>query len=87
MRALANKDGDLKSHFDKIDESEALVNFTLLKHLPVNHHDIAANKEEIKGQLPLQRVFGFCKTYKKITKQLEFHLSFKTAELKLHTMS
>ena len=26
-------------------------------------------------------MFGFCKTYKKITKKLGFHLTFKTADL------
>ena len=33
MRALASKDGDLKTHFDKIDESQAEIDMTSIKHL------------------------------------------------------
>ena len=46
-----------------------------------NNHDIAANKGKIKGQLPLEHIFGFRKTFKKITKQFGFHLTLKTADL------
>ena len=31
--------------------------------------------------MALEHVFGFCKTFKKITKNLGFHLTFKTADL------
>ena len=44
-----------------------------------NHTD--ANKGKIKGYLYLEDVFGFCKTFKKVTKKLGFHLSFKTNDL------
>ena len=59
MRALTSKDGDLLSHFDKIDESQAHNQFTSLKHLLINNHDKAANKSKIKRQLPLEHNFGF----------------------------
>ena len=81
MRALTSKDWDLLSHFAKADESEADIENTSPKRLLLNNHDIAANEGKTKGQLPLEHVFGFCKTLKKITKQLGFHLTFKFADL------
>ena len=63
------------------------INNTSLKHLLINNHDVAANKEKFKGHLPLDYIFGLCKIYKKITKQSGFHLTFKTAFLQhnIHT--
>ena len=75
MRALTSKDGDLVSHSDKIDESEAE-----LHHHFINNHNLAVNKGKVKGQLPLEHIFGFCKTFKKITEQLGFSLTFRTAD-------
>ena len=46
----------------------------------INNH-IDANKSKIKGNLYLEDVSGFCKTFKKVTKNLGFHLMFKTANL------
>ena len=45
-----------------------------------NHTD--ANKGKIKGYLFLEDIFGFCKTFKKVTKNLGFHLTFKSNDLK-----
>ena len=81
MRALSSKEGDLLSHFDKIDESEAeIVNASLHHHL-INNYDVEANKGKIKSQIPIQHIIGFWKTFKKITKQIGFHSTFKTADL------
>ena len=80
-RALTSKYGDLVSHFDKIDESEAEIEKTSLHlHLIINH-DLPANKGEVKGVLPLKHIFGFYKTFKKIIKQLGFHPTLSTAGL------
>ena len=46
----------------------------------INNHE-AANKGKIGGQILLEHIFGFCKTFKKITKNLGFHLTFRTANL------
>ena len=81
MRAITNKDGDLLSHFDKVDESEFEMGNTSHKRLLINNHDLPANKAKIEGQLPLEHIFGFCKTFEKITKQLGFHLTFKRVDL------
>ena len=51
---------------------------TSLHHHLINNHDVAANEGKIKVQLPLEHLFGFCKTSKRFTKQLEFPLIFKT---------
>ena len=44
-----------------------------------NHTDV--NKGKIKGYLHLKDIFGFCKTFEKVTKSLGFHIMFKTANL------
>ena len=46
----------------------------------INNH-IDANRVKIKGYLCLEDIFGFCKTFKKVTKNLGFHISFKTNDL------
>ena len=38
-------------------------------------------KETLKDFLYLEDIFGFCKTFKKVTKKLGFHLTFKTNDL------
>ena len=46
----------------------------------INNHDLAI-RGKIKGQLPLEHIFGFCKSFKKFTKNLGFHIKFRTADL------
>ena len=91
MRAISNKDGDLLSQFVNINENDIPV-LERLTDLPpqigstphqkmlINNHT-AANKGKIKGYLYLEDIFGFCKTFKKVTKKLGFHLTFKTNDL------
>ena len=76
MGALTSKAGDIKSHFDKIDESDAEISNSSVKHLRVNNHDMPVNKEKIGAQLRLEIFFGFCKSSKKITKQIDHDLTF-----------
>ena len=79
MRVITSKDSDLSSYFDKSGES-ALNDNNLLKRIVfINHTD--ANKGQYKGKLELKHIFGFCKTFKKIGKNLGFDLSFKTANI------
>ena len=91
MEVITNKDGDLLSQFDNINENdipvlEQLVDLppqirstTHQKMLINNHTD--ANKCKIKGYLYLEYIFEFCKTFKKVTKNLGFHLMFKRNNL------
>ena len=81
MRVLTNKDGDLMSYFDNINETQAGINNSSLKQILIDNHTVAANKGKIVGQLPLEHIFGFCKTFKKITKGLGFQLTLKTPDL------
>ena len=85
MRVLFSKDGDLLSQFDNIEgNGDADFNSTSLKKMLIDNHNIAgqeANKGKIKGQLALENIFGFCKSFKKITKNLGFHIIFRTADL------
>ena len=68
MRTLRSKDGDLLSHFDKIDEFRDGVENTSLHYHFINNHGEPANKGKTKSQLPLEHKFGFCQTFKKLTK-------------------
>ena len=93
MKSISNKDGDLLSQFDNINENDIPVVERLAdlqpqirdsphqKMLINNHTD--ANKGKIKGYIYiyLEDIFGFCKTFKKVTKNLGFHLTFKTNDL------
>ena len=83
MTALTSKDGDLLSQFDYLNERNTLADFkrTSFKQILVDGHTDPANKVKIKGHLPLEHIFGFCKTFKKITKNLGFHLTLKTEDV------
>ena len=78
-RLLTSKDSDLSSCFDKSGES-ALNDNNFSKRILINNHT-DANKGKNKGKLELEHIFEFCKTFKKITEILAFHLTFRTANL------
>ena len=80
LRLLTSKDGDLSSYFDKNGES-VLDNDNPLKQILINNHAQEYNKSKVKGVLALEHIFGFCKTFKKITKNLGFRLIFKMNDL------
>ena len=91
MKVISNKDDDLLSQFGKNNEND----IPLLERLAVlppqiistphqklfidNHTD--ANKDKSRAYLYLDHTFGLCKTFKKVTKNLGFHLMFKTNDL------
>ena len=86
MRVLFSKEADLLSQFDNINEGNGNADFdsTSLKKMLIDNHDIVGqevNKGKIKGQLSLENIFGFCKSFKKFTKKLGFHIIFRTADL------
>ena len=89
MRSLTSRDGDFLSRFDIINEENTLadLNSTPFKQMLFDNHTEPAHKVEIKGHLPLEHLFGFCKTFKKITKNLRFHLTFKTTDLQNRTFT
>ena len=83
MRCSTSKECDLLTHFDDNNEGKTAADFnsTFFKHLLFENHTVEANKGEIQGQLLLEHIFGFCKTFKKFTKNLGFHLTLKTTDL------
>ena len=81
MRCLTSKDADLLSHFDKNDESPTGSNNSSLKQMLINNHTEEGNRGKMKGLLLLEDMFGFCKTFKNITKNLGFHITLKTNDL------
>ena len=82
MRLLTQKDGVLSSYFDKNNEAENGIDDSTLKKILINSHDNEDNKGKIRANLPLEHIFGFCKTFKKITKGLGFELQLKTSNEK-----
>ena len=91
MRAISNKDGELLSQFDNTNENDIPI-LNRLADLPVqiqstphqkmlinNHTD--ADKGKIKGYFNLEDIFGFCKSFKKVNTNLNFHFMLKTANL------
>ena len=91
MRAISSKNDHLLSQFDNINENDIPI-FGRLADLPpqslstphqkmlINNHT-DPNKGKIKGYLYSEDIFGFCKNFKKVTKNLSFHLTFKTNDL------
>ena len=88
-RVVSSMDGDLLSQFDNINEeiganeaatSDIIRNTSLNKMLITNHEE-NANRGKIKDQLPLEHIFGFCKTFKNVTKNLGFRITFKTTNI------
>ena len=88
MRVISNKDGDLLSQFDNFNENDIPI-FERTANLPPQIGDIPhqtllintrndANKSKTKGYLYLEDIFGFCKSFEKVTKNLDFHLTLKT---------
>ena len=71
------------THFDKFSDGDtnAAINNTSLKQMLNDNHTMPVNRGKVKGQLPLEHIFGFCKTFKKITKNLGFHITLKTNDL------
>ena len=72
MRVLTSKDGDLLSQVDNIKKGNADDDFdsTSLKKMFIENHENDADRGKIKAQLPLEHIFGFCKSFKKVTKNL-----------------
>ena len=82
MRSLTSKDGDLLYHFDNIndtDENISMNNDALNDRLIISH-SLEVKRGKVKGQLPREDKFGFCKNFRKIAKNLGFHLIFETGD-------
>ena len=47
----------------------------------IENHEKDPESEKIKEELLLEHIFGFCKTFEKLTKNLGYEINFKTANL------
>ena len=65
MRSLTIQNGELLSHFHKINDGDtnASINNTSLKQMFFDTFSVSRNRRRNKGQLPLEHIFGFCKTF------------------------
>ena len=62
---ITQKDGDLSTYFDIIDESEDGIDKASLKQVLIKYHITPDNRGIIRCHLPLQFIFGFAKSLKK----------------------
>ena len=60
MWLTTQRDVDLFSYFDVIDENEIAINHSSLKQIFIRNHS-EANRGLIRGHLPLEFMFVFCK--------------------------
>ena len=73
-----SKDTDLKSYFDKIDETEAGICNSSSKQILNNNQEEDENKGKIKGILMLEDIFEFCELLKNSERpSISFDLSRK----------
>ena len=90
MRVISNKDGDFLSQFDNINQND-IPALEILADLPpqirsISHQKMLINNhnDEIKGKIKgyiSRRHLRILQSFKKVTKNLGFHLTFKTANL------
>ena len=81
MRLVTQKDGDLSTYFDINNETQNGINDSSLKQVIINNHT-EANRGLIRGHLPLEYIFGFARSFKKIKKGLGFELELRTSNRK-----
>ena len=68
MRLVSSRDGDLLSQFDNVNENIGAdddatadnIRSTSLHKMLITNHENNPNRGKIKGQLPLEHIFGFC---------------------------
>ena len=93
MKVISNKDDDLLSQFGNINENykpllERLadvppqIRSTPHQKMLIDNH-IDANKSKIKGYFYLEDIFGFCKIFKKVTKNVGFTSCLKQITYKI----
>ena len=86
MKFVTQRDGDLSTYFDKVHESEAGIKISSLKQILINSHT-EHNRGLIRGHLPLEHIFGFCRSYEKINERLRFELKLQNITRKQDVLS
>ena len=85
IRLVTQKGGDLFTFFDITDESEDEINSSSLKKILIDNHT-EADRGLIRCHLPLEYIFSFARSFKKITKRLGFELDLRTPNRKQDIM-
>ena len=57
MTLSTRKDGDLSSYPDNIDDSQNGIKSSSLSKILIDNLHVVANREKVKGQLPLEQIF------------------------------
>ena len=70
MSFITSKNEEFICCFDKIDENN--MDNTSLKQILLNNHDLDVNKGKLRGQLPLEHIFGFCTSIRGLQKNYGF---------------
>ena len=73
MRLVTQKDGDLSTYFEIIDENEDEINSSSLKKILTDNH-AEVNRDLRGGHLPLEHISGFAQSFKK--KQNDYDLNW-----------
>ena len=81
MRLVTQKDAGLSTYLGIIEKSGAGIYNSSLKQVLINTHT-DANKGVIRGHLPLEYIFGFCKLSKNITEGFGFELVLRATNRK-----
>ena len=81
MRLVTEKEGDLPTYFDIIDESGNGNKNSSIKQIPIDNHT-ETNKGVIRGHLPLEQIFGFAIFFIKKTKGVGFRIDLRTSNRK-----
>ena len=68
MRIVTNKGGDILSYFDKNDETQNEIKGFSLNHILFDNLDQSADRGIINCLLPLENIFGSCKTFENLTR-------------------
>ena len=75
MRLVTQRDGDLYTYFDLFDKSEAAIDNSSLKQILIDNHS-ADIWGIIRGHLPLEYIFGFCKSFEKNNQRTRIWIRF-----------
>ena len=84
---LATTGGSDLEHNKYVGQISSIMRFLTTKDgdlsfcFVIRNYGLDLDKSKNKGQLQVEHIFGFCGSFRKITKTLGFHLTFKTTEL------
>ena len=72
MRVSASNDGEVLSFFDKTNETQNTSESSSIYQILIDNFGEVADRGEFESHLPLEHTFGFCKTFKNMTKNYVF---------------